>query len=258
MPTKKSKLGIKQKQKQKQKQSQKVIVNISQPKSRAKSGTIVTKPPTPQFIPQFISQPSQSFSLADVAKLIGEVKKTPTTSEEKKSLAVQTEPKSETISVAPLVAKGRLQIDENIMNRLTQSKPSIPSISDVEPIKPSINKPISDYFKAPQVPVVPTKKDSKVKKVVIGIENRRMGEEDVLAKESAKEEASRQRQQAKLDYYNRQMNEMPFYQEEEIPYNPIKEVEGIPLVEAEVKPKRQYIKSGKYSKKKSQVIEELP
>jgi len=250
MPTKKSKLL---KQKQKQKQSQKVIVNISQPKSRAKSGTVASLK-TPQFIPQFISQPSQSFSLADVAKLIGEVKKTPTTSEEKKSLA-----KSETISVAPLkvlptvaplVAKGRLKIDDNIMNRLTQSKPSIPSVSDVESIKPTMNKPISEYFKAPQVPVVPTKKDSKVKKVVIGIENRRMGEEDVLAKESAKEEASRQRQQAKLDYYNRQMNEMPFYQEEEIPYNPIKEVEGIPLVEAEVKPKRQYIKSGKYSKKK--------
>lgn len=251
MPTKKqSKKGKKVINKKKGSVSQTVTVNVL-PKSRGPKGTGVVKSVAK---PQFISQPS--FSLGDVAKLISEVKKTPTPSTEQKSITVQTEKEADKI-VRP-VPLGRLKIDESIMNKLSQSRPSIPSIIDIEDTTPTFKyTPVSEYFKASPVPTVPPKKDSKVKKVVIGIENRRMGEEDVLARqvEEQRAEAAIQRQQTKLDYYNR---EMPFYEEEDIPYKPsIPEVEGIPLAEAEVKQKRKYVKSGKYSKKKQpQVIEE--
>lgn len=154
--------------------------------------------------------------------------------------------------VEKLIPKGPLKIDEGILAKLNQTKPSIPSVADIEDIKPTFKyKPISESFKP--IVNVPPKKDSKVKKVVIGIENKRMGQEDALARQI--EEAARQRQQTKLDYYNREMSNMPFYEEENIPS--ISEVQGIPLAEATVKEKRKYVKSGKYSKKpKPQVIEE--
>lgn len=247
--------------------TQNVTVNVGGKSKGKSSTTIVRRAP--------ISQ--QPISLSDVAKLVAEVKKTPSPSDEKskretrvplgqsdevlKSISIQTEPKS-TVSISPLVSQGRLKIDENIMNKLNQSRPSIPSTADIED-KPTFKyKPISESFnKNFPVVTVPPKKDSRVKKVVIGIENRRMGEEDVLARnieEEKKSEVARQRQQAKIDYYNREMSNMPFYEEEDIPYKPsIPEVEGIPLAEATVKEKRKYVKSGKYSKKpKAQVIEE--
>ena len=78
--------------------TQSVTVNVL-PKSRARTSVAsVARTPTR---PQFISQPSQAITLADITKLIGEAKKTPTTSEVKakqpsdevlKSISVQTEP----------------------------------------------------------------------------------------------------------------------------------------------------------------------
>jgi hypothetical protein len=142
----------------------------------------------------------------------------------------------DTIKEKPIIIKpiplGRLKIDESVLNKFTQSKPSMPSKIDMPSISALQPKPVSDYFKAPPVVEIPKKQDSKVKRLVTSIENRRMGEEDILARqiEAQKVEATRQRQQAKIDYFNQQS--------EEISYNPLSEkmrypeVEGIPLVEA--------------------------
>jgi hypothetical protein len=60
------------------------------------------------------------------------------------------------------------------------------------------------------------------------------------------DEAQRKTQE-QLNYYNERASFST-------PYKNETEVEGIPLVEAEVKSKRKYVKSGKYSKKKSEEL----
>jgi hypothetical protein len=216
MPTKKS-TGKKTKRVTKTKSkgtvTQSVTVNVL-PKSRAKSSAAVAKAPAR---PQFISQPSQSFTLADVAKLIGEVK------------------------AKPIVVNEVAPVPKDL-----EEKKTIP-INELFKMIPNVEKP------------------AKLNKAELG-EKKSMFQEDLaserlryipsnIVNDKTKEEkaiAAFERQQSKLDNYNRQVTFKSPYEEE------YSEVEGVPLVEAEVKPKRQYIKSGKYSKKKSQVIEELP
>lgn len=177
--------------------------------------------------------------------------------EEKVVTPIPTEVVTKNISTP--ISLGRLKIDESVLNKFTQSKQSIPAKMDMPDVPPFKYKPIGEYFQPSPLVEIPKKKDSKVKKLVTSIENRRMGEEDKLARqiqanqiEAKKAEETRQRQQAKIDYFNRQL---PFSQSEDITYKPsipLAEVEGIPLVEAEVRAKRPYVKSGKYSKKKSE------
>jgi hypothetical protein len=162
------------------------------------------------------------------------------------------------------ISQGRLKIDESVLNKFNSSRPSIPARNDIPDIPPFQQKLVSEYFKSPPEVETPKKKDSKVKRLVTSIENRRMGEEDALA--------TRQRQQNKLDYYN---NQMPFASEEDIAYKPLMnmtpeqmlaegkkqyEAESIKRLKEQVNqarqeetsssiPKRTYVKSGKYSKK---------
>ena len=207
---------------------------------------------------------------------------------ETKKVETKTTPFKEEIKIDKLIPLGRLKLDENIINKLNASRPSIPAKNDTPDVPAFQRKPINEYFIPSLEVVVPPKKDSKVKKFVTSIEMRKMGQEDALAQQIRKDEATIQRQQKALNYYNTQM---PLYSSQDLlPEKDISvkfayddEPRLKPLIQmtpqemlrrgkeeyeketerrlrAELQPsleeivrtpeKRKYVKSGKYSKKK--------
>jgi len=178
--------------------------------------------------------------------------------------------KEEPIIIKP-ISQGRLKIDERVLNKFTQSKQSIPAKMDMPDIIPIKNQLINEYFPAASIVEIPKKKDSKVKKLVTSIEMRRMGQEDALAKqieEEKKIEETRQRQQAKIDFYKEAEQTKPLMKmtPEQILSEGKKQydIESIKRLEEQVIqaqqeeaslfiPKRPYVKSGKYSKKNKSI-----
>jgi hypothetical protein len=255
--------------------SQSVVVNVL-PKSKAKKSTKLP-------VPKQTILPQQPFSITELAKLLREkqpeTKSTQTTTAKKETQETQTSPFKEEIKVDKLIPLGRLKIDESVLNKFNASRPSIPARNDISDVPAFQGKPINEYFKPPPEVIVPPKKDSKVKKVVVAIENKRMGQEDNLAQQIRKDEASRQRQQNKLDYYN---TNLPFasessdteirkplmtltpeqlliegkkqYEEESLRRLKQQVIQAQEETRNEPIPKRPYVKSGKYSKKKPEEL----